>query len=547
MSSTASISDTVTNGGVFSLSKRRWIIICIYGFMNMANSQMWVSFSPISDLTTDFFDHTIGKTGTNMLALVFSIFYLPGSVISGLLIKRYDIRIALLISGLLTTAGSLFRVLGIGLKDQLGATLAYSVTLLGQVLASLAQPFFMNIPAALTSTWFDISERDVATAIASMCNPLGTAVGQLLPPFLVHKSGGVDDDDENASVSGMFLFMIVQSSWAIVALTISYFFFDAAPEHPPSPSTLFRKDGDTIIPERSTRISRAATIDKNVKSFIDILKLHDDSGSLQEDLLSSKMRQSSISQLPCEGSGRENSIATKGAIERDDSIIRGDCDDMKSSYNTLKGEIRDLFAVRDYLILFFAISLGLGIFNTLIALLNQLVEGVGYSNDDAGNFGALIVGCGIIFAGVTGYILDTTHLYKESLKVCFVGGCLSLLLWLSSIYHDNGAVLCIASAVMGAFVVPLIPIVIECTAEVTYPISEDISVGVLLTGGNYVGVVLTLLVQWLIDRPALGPPPFLPSSMFLFIALCLSTIAVLFFEGDYKRLKVDQSSTLNSS
>ena len=128
-----------------------------------------------------------------------------------------------------------------------------------------------------------------------------------------------------------------------------------------------------------------------------------------------------------------------------------------------------------------------------------------------------------------------------------MGGCLSLLLWLSSIYHDNGAVLCIASAVMGAFVVPLIPIVIECTAEVTYPISEDISVGVLLTGGNYVGVVLTLLVQWLIDRPALGPPPFLPSSMFLFIALCLSTIAVLFFEGDYKRLKVDQSSTLNSS
>ena len=126
-------------------------------------------------------------------------------------------------------------------------------------------------------------------------------------------------------------------------------------------------------------------------------------------------------------------------------------------------------------------------------------------------------------------------------------GCFSLLFWLSSIYHNNLTTLCIASTILGSFVVPLIPIVTECTAEVTYPISEDISVGILLVGGNYISIFMTLLVQWLIDQVPLGPPPFLPSSILLFVALLVSTISVLFFEGDYRRLKVDQVSSSPSS
>jgi MFS family permease len=213
----------------------------------------------------------------------------------------------------------------------------------------------------------------------------------------------------------------------------------------------------------------------------------------------------------------------------------------------LKEEVKKLFDIRDYRILFFAISFGLGTFNTLIALLNQLVENYDYSNDDAGNFGALLIVFGIFFSGVTGYILDVTHKYKEALKIFFVAGCFSLLFWLSSIYHNNLTTLCIASTILGSFVVPLIPIVTECTAEVTYPISEDISVGILLVGGNYISIFMTLLVQWLIDQVPLGPPPFLPSSILLFVALLVSTISVLFFEGDYRRLKVDQVSSSPSS
>jgi hypothetical protein len=51
--------------------------------------------------------------------------------------------------------------------------------LLGQMLASLAGPMYNSLPPALAAAWFSISERDIATAIGSLFNPLGNAAGQV--------------------------------------------------------------------------------------------------------------------------------------------------------------------------------------------------------------------------------------------------------------------------------------------------------------------------------------------------------------------------------
>jgi hypothetical protein len=63
---------------------------------------------------------------------------------------------------------------------------------------------------------------------------------------------------------------------------------------------------------------------------------------------------------------------------------------------------------------------------------------------------------------------------------------------------------------------PILPVAIENAAETTYPVSEDVSVGVMFVGGNLTGVGFIFLMQWLIARPALGPPPFAPASIFFF-------------------------------
>jgi hypothetical protein len=60
--------------------------------------------------------------------------------------------------------------------------------LIGQMLASLAGPMYNSLPPALAAAWFSISERDIATAIGSLFNPLGNAAGQVLNPSSPHSS-----------------------------------------------------------------------------------------------------------------------------------------------------------------------------------------------------------------------------------------------------------------------------------------------------------------------------------------------------------------------
>ncbi len=93
----------------------------------------------------------------------------------------------------------------------------------------------------------------------------------------------------------------------------------------------------------------------------------------------------------------------------------------------------------------------------------------------------------------------------------------------------------------------------ENTAECTYPIPEELSMGILFVGANILGLGFIFALQFLLDADRLGPPPLLPSNIFilceyssaLYIA-CLTSFSVImalalvilqFYQGQYKRLQ----------
>ena len=49
----------------------------------------------------------------------------------------------------------------------------YPALLIGQIFPAIATPFFMNLTALFAARWFAPKQRDIATAIGSMANPLG--------------------------------------------------------------------------------------------------------------------------------------------------------------------------------------------------------------------------------------------------------------------------------------------------------------------------------------------------------------------------------------
>ena len=59
----------------------------------------------------------------------------------------------------------------------------FAVVMAGQIVIGLAQPFVLTAPTRYSNLWFTEAGRISATAVASLANPLGGAVGQLVNPF----------------------------------------------------------------------------------------------------------------------------------------------------------------------------------------------------------------------------------------------------------------------------------------------------------------------------------------------------------------------------
>lgn len=94
----------------------------------------------------------------------------------------------------------------------------------GQILIGLAQPFVLAAPTHYSELWFSPTGRVSATAVASLANPFGGALGQLINPFLAPSP---------PAIPKMTLYVATISSIA----TIPSFFLPAKPPTPSSPSS----------------------------------------------------------------------------------------------------------------------------------------------------------------------------------------------------------------------------------------------------------------------------------------------------------------------
>ena len=58
----------------------------------------------------------------------------------------------------------------------------------------------------------------------------------------------------------------------------------------------------------------------------------------------------------------------------------------------------------------------------------------------------------------------------------------------------------VSAACVGAASIPILPVSLSVTAEVTYPIQEEASTGMLILGGNLAGVVFSYGFAFLLKK-----------------------------------------------
>ena len=239
----------------------RWTVLLVFIFSGVANAIVLLTWAPITDKANTYWD-SIGLTAINLLSVMFNICYLPGTTLALRISSKYSLRIVMLCGGLLTVVGCFIRMIGALAKDGIGSAGSYAIVLFGTLLVGLAQPFYLNMPAKIASRWFGVKERDVATTFCSLANPLGSAIGSIIPAMFVT---GDSDNEISKGVTGL---LITQLILAIIGIVTTFLFFQSQPQSPPSASA---KHMQGVSTEKSVSIKDELFLLLNNAEYVKLL------------------------------------------------------------------------------------------------------------------------------------------------------------------------------------------------------------------------------------------------------------------------------------
>nr|XP_021152040.1 major facilitator superfamily domain-containing protein 7 isoform X3 [Columba livia] len=120
----------------------------------------------------------------NWLSIVYLLVSIPFGLVATWVLDSVGLRCSVILSAWLNMTGSIIRIFSVLNFLSLGSQ-NYWYLFIGQCFCALAQPLVIFSPTKLAALWFPDHQRATANMIASMSNPLGILIANVLSPALV--------------------------------------------------------------------------------------------------------------------------------------------------------------------------------------------------------------------------------------------------------------------------------------------------------------------------------------------------------------------------
>uniref|UniRef100_A0A0R3RXH0 MFS domain-containing protein n=1 Tax=Elaeophora elaphi TaxID=1147741 RepID=A0A0R3RXH0_9BILA len=226
--------------------------------------------------------------------------------------------------------------------------------------------------------------------------------------------------------------------------------------------------------------------------------------------------------------------------------------------------IKQCFTNKAYILLFIVMGGGIGMFNCLYTVIQQLFCATGYSNSFSGFCAALMIIGGVFGATVSGVFVDYTKLYEETMKVCMSLAVIVGIIFLQLSLHPGLTVyLVITAFLFGVFGLASYPVGLELASECTFPVSETTSSGLVVLSGQIHSIIYVAITS-LLARPlqqthkniqvctvedetsSTAAPQDASISVIVLsaIASILAVMLVVFFKPTYKRMGMEKNDSL---
>lgn len=148
--------------------------------------------------------------------------------------------------------------------------------------------------------------------------------------------------------------------------------------------------------------------------------------------------------------------------------------------------IRDLFRNRDMLLMLLLFFIGLGMFNAVTTWIEQIVHPRGFTAEQAGMAGAIMMFAGIIGAIVFPLFSDRLRKRKGFLILAMAGSIPGLA---GIAFAQSFFTLALSAALFGLFFMSAGPIGYQYSAEISFPVPEATSQGLIVLAGQISGII----------------------------------------------------------
>ncbi|EMC98216.1 hypothetical protein BAUCODRAFT_67456 [Baudoinia panamericana UAMH 10762] len=201
----------------YRVYRRRFIGLTQLVLLNIVVSWDWLTFASVSGTSASFFG--VSESAINWLSTGFLFAFVPMAPIVIWTLNKGGPKRSVLVASVLVFVGNWIRYAGT--RATSSGHGRFGIVMFGQILIGFAQPFVLAAPTRFSNLWFSDKGRVSATAVASLANPFGAALGQLIAPLWATTESGIPD-------------MVLYTSILSAAVCLPAPFIPAAPPTPPS-------------------------------------------------------------------------------------------------------------------------------------------------------------------------------------------------------------------------------------------------------------------------------------------------------------------------
>ena len=180
-----------------------------------------------------------------------------------------------------------------------------------------------------------------------------------------------------------------------------------------------------------------------------------------------------------------------------------------------------------------------GVFNTLGTVLGLISTDYGYTVDDGSNFGAMFIVGGIIGCVPFGIYCETTRKFKTAVTVICASA--SLMVFLEYLFFGKKIVWLtyIMTFIQGFVSLPVMAVAFDFGVEITYPVGESFSTGLLMSAGQFFGIIYTVISSELLEHYNDKGGTY--SFLFMSVAALIGTIFSFFVKNDLRRFRMEEN------